>query len=98
MTVYVDELQIWPHARHACFRQGSAHLTADGPGELHAFAASLGLRRAWYQDHPLHPHYDLSPGKHVQALEHGAVLVLAREQARRRLLARRSARTMEIVR
>ena len=91
MAVYVDELQVWqvwPHARHACLKRGSAHLTADVPEELHAFAAFLGLQRRWFQAHSLHPHYDLSLAKHARALELGALLVSAREQARRRLAAR----------
>jgi len=28
--------------------------------ELHFFAAQVGLRREWFQDHPRHPHYDLT--------------------------------------
>ena len=84
MTVYVDELKVWPHARHACFKKGSAHLTADGLAELHAFARRLSLKAGWFQAHPMHPHYDLSPGKHAQALAIGAMFVSAREQAMRR--------------
>jgi hypothetical protein len=81
----VDELRVWPHARHRCFMCGSAHLTTDGPlAELHAFAARIGLRRAWFQDRST-PHYDLSPGKRELALDAGAVFVEARVQARRRL-------------
>ena len=87
MTVRVDELKVWPHARHACFKRGSAHLTADTLEELHAFAARLGLRRAWFQPRSW-PHYDLSPAKHVQALALGAVLVPARVQAEARMRAR----------
>lgn len=85
MTVLVDELRVWPHARHACFRNGSAHLTADTLEELHAFAARLGLRRSWFQADDRHPHYDLAPSKHSFALELGAMFVPAREQAARRL-------------
>lgn len=84
----VDELRVWPHARHRCFRNGSAHLTVSEPSELpalHAFAARLGLKRAWFQDHPIAPHYDLSPAKHELALKLGAVLVSARDQARERV-------------
>lgn len=92
MTVMVDELKVWPHARHRCFKAGSAHLTVDGAlDELHAFAARLGLRRAWFQDHVLAPHYDLSPAKHALALRLGALLVPAREQALRRVERRRLA-------
>lgn len=88
MTVYVDELRVWPHARHACFKRGSAHLTADTVSELHAFAAALDLKLSWFQERSVEPHYDLSPAKHVLALKLGAVFVSAREQAKRRVLAR----------
>ena len=84
MAVTVDELRVWPHAKHACFMKGSAHLMADTLEELHRFAALLGLRRSWFQNGHV-PHYDLSPRKRELALEMGAVFVPAREQARRRL-------------
>jgi hypothetical protein len=44
MTIMVDEVRLWPTTIR-CFREGSAHLTTDGPvEELHAFAALLGLQ------------------------------------------------------
>jgi hypothetical protein len=86
--VMVDELKAWPHARHSCFLSGSAHLTADTLEELHAFAKRIGLKREWFQDHPLCPHYDISPKRHAAALVAGAILVSAREQALRRRVAR----------
>lgn len=86
--ILVDELTVWPHARHECFRRGSAHLTTTGSiEELHAFAARIGLRRSWFQPRSV-PHYDLSPGKREQALRAGAEFVPAREQARARIAAR----------
>lgn len=87
MPVYVDELTVYPNA-WGPFKRGSCHLTADTLDELHAFAQSLGLKRAWFQPHRLAPHYDLVPSKRVQALELGAVFVPALEQARRRHAAR----------
>lgn len=84
MTVYVDELRQWP-TRIRCFKPGSCHLMADTLDELHAFAARLGLKRAWFQDHRLHPHYDLTASKRARALELGAVFVPGKEQARARL-------------
>jgi len=84
MTIMVDELQRWP-TRIRCFQAGSCHLTTDGPlEELHAFAEQLGLRRTWFQQHPLAPHYDLTVNKRARALELGAVFVSGREQARQR--------------
>jgi len=72
MSVYVDRLRPvkptaawpWPYA---------AHLTADSPEELHAFAGWLGLKKEWFQDHPRHPHYDLTVTKHLAAKKRGAV-------------------------
>ena len=76
----VDELRQWPsHIR--CFRAGSCHLTTDGPiEELHVFARRLGMRRAWFQDHRIAPHYDLTERRRDMALELGAVFVPIREQ------------------
>lgn len=87
MSVVVDEIREWP-TKIRCFKGGSAHLMADTLDELHAFAKRLRLKREWFQDHPLHPHYDLTPEKHARALAIGALFVSAREQARKRLIAR----------
>lgn len=88
MSVYVDELVVWYHAKHRCFKEGSCHLTADSEEELHAFAKKIGLRREWFQARSTAPHYDLSPGRRKAALLAGAVFVSAREQAVKRLKAR----------
>ncbi len=82
--VLVDELRVWPNARRP-FHLGSCHLTTDGEiDELHRFAHALGMRRQWFQDHPLAPHYDLTPGRRERALQLGAVFVPIREQLRQR--------------
>lgn len=87
--IMVDELQRWPTALRI-FRDGACHLTTDGPiEELHAFAVKIGMHREWFQDHPIAPHYDLTPGRRARALLLGAVEVKAREQARRRRDAQR---------
>lgn len=83
MTVYVDEIRRWPHARPP-FHRGSCHLTADTLEELHAFAKRIGMKREWFQDGRV-PHYDLTPGRRAEAKLAGAVFVSAKEQARRRL-------------
>ena len=80
MTVYVDELRSWPHARYP-FHNGSCHLTADTTAELMAFAVSIGLRRSWFQHHPTANHFDLTPVFRMKALAAGAVFKTAREQA-----------------
>lgn len=55
------------------------HLVADTLEELHEFAAKIGLRPEWFQDHPRHPHYDtISEGKRRKALKSGAYLLVQR--------------------
>lgn len=83
MPVYVDEIHVWPHAK-GIFRKGSCHLTADTLDELHELASRIGMKRSWFQDHKIAPHYDLVPSKREKALEAGALFVPALEQARRR--------------
>ena len=59
------------------------HLASDESAtELHAFAARIGLRRAWFQDKRI-PHYDLTGGKLRLALAAGAESVSSRELVRR---------------
>lgn len=83
MTIYVDEIKVWPSSVR-CFKAGSCHLFTNGaPEELHAFAAKLGLRRGWFQPHPLMPHYDLTPVRRVKAVALGATEVSMREYLRR---------------
>ena len=91
--ILVDELQKWPTAI-PCLKRGSCFLTvehdADGVQDferLHAFAASLGLRREWFEEHATAPHYKLSRAKRRRALKLGAVYVHSRVQATARLLA-----------
>lgn len=87
--IMVDELVKWPHAKHACFKNGSSHLTTNEDIErLHIFAQSIGLKRSWFQNHALAPHYDLSPAKRELALAHGATFVPARDQAKARIAKR----------
>lgn len=77
MSVYVD-----PQA--ACFTSSqwrwptSSHLFADTLDELHAFAARIGLRRAWFQNKvrpngTSFPHYDLNAGRRKLAVAAGVI-------------------------
>ena len=84
MTVLVDDLRIWP-TKIRCFKGGSCHLTTDGPlEELHAFAARIGLKREWFQEHRIAPHYDLTPKRRIAALALGAVYRPMRQQIKMR--------------
>lgn len=90
--IMVDEVKVWP-TKIACFKRGSAHLTFVAPStvdDLHALAARIGLRRAWFQPHPIAPHYDLTPSKRDEALAAGVTFVSARDQAIARVAARRT--------
>ena len=77
--VRVDPLRVWPNASRL-FANGSSHLTADTLDELHAFAKRLGLKREWFQDHSVMPHYDLTPKRYQKAIEMGAQVVSMRSQ------------------
>jgi hypothetical protein len=57
------------------------HLIADSIEELHAFAASIGLKKCWFQNkkNKNHPHYDVFGRIPQKAIEHGALLVSSRE-------------------
>lgn len=69
MTVYVDD------AIHPWRGRKWAHLFSEDLDALHAFAARLGLKRAWFQQPPKTswPHYDVTDTKRLQALRLGAV-------------------------
>ena len=74
MTVLVDAA-IWPRGGRRF-----AHLVSDhSEAELHAFAATLGLQRRWYQG----DHYDIPTEVRDQAIALGAVPVSAGELVRR---------------
>lgn len=80
MTVYVDHAAIPAQVGRTSGRW--SHLTADTTSELHAFAARLGLQRAWFQTcrnqrmcPPTtcpHWHYDVTESMRAKALRLGA--------------------------
>ncbi|HXQ60275.1 MAG TPA: DUF4031 domain-containing protein [Acidimicrobiales bacterium] len=89
MTVYVDDWRQPATVGPVTARW--SHLTADTTEELHAFAAALGLRRAWFQGHPrdhLHDHYDVTDRLRQEAIHRGAVAVTWRQAARARRIRR----------
>jgi hypothetical protein len=60
------------------------HLLADSDEELHAFAAGLGLKRAWFQEREAAPwkgHYDIPEELRADAVAAGAVEVDLRHVA-----------------
>jgi hypothetical protein len=85
MAVYVDKLRTYSdewYSNDQAARNGRrhghrwCHLWADSEAELHAFAAKLGLRRAWaHRRRNGDVHYDLVPTKRVKAVQLGALIV-----------------------
>jgi len=72
MSIYVDLLRPCSpngHWRYAA----SCHLFADSVEELKVFAQGLGLKPEWFQDHQLMPHFDLTPGMRLKAVQAGAI-------------------------
>lgn len=76
--VYVDDLT--PCIPNPNWRwRESCHLIADTLEELHTFAASIGMRRAWFQNDSRLPHYDLNSKRRGVAVRQGAVQLSRRE-------------------
>lgn len=67
MPVYVDK------ASNPLGRMKMCHMMADTLDELHAMADKIGMKRAWFQNNPDHPHYDLSQTKRQLAIQSGAI-------------------------
>ncbi len=60
------------------------------PGDeaaLHEIAAKIGMKREWFQNRPRFPHYDLTPGRRVEALHAGVLEVDLKEWLRARMSA-----------
>jgi hypothetical protein len=56
------------------------HLIADSIYELHRFAQKIRLKREWFQEHPIHPHYDLTTKRVLErAISKGAIVVTKKE-------------------
>lgn len=79
MSCYVDPLFHMPGRNARVKRVGErhghqwSHLWADTEEELHRMAEALGMQRAWFQDKPGFPHYDLVPPRRAQAVFFGAI-------------------------
>ncbi len=78
---------------------GGGHMQADTPEALHAMAARLGLKRAWFQSKPRRPehdHYDLTASKREHAIRLGALPITREEAAQRNIAAMRERRQREV--
>lgn len=67
MAIYVDDERISWRGKQWC------HLVADSLNELHDFAQKLGLRRSWFQERSIYPHYDVTVRVREKALMLGAL-------------------------
>jgi hypothetical protein len=83
VTVYLDDWRQPAHLGPVDDRW--SHLVADSDEELHAFAARMGMQRAWFQHKPNRPHqshYDVPERARSRALRLGAVPVTWRQLGR----------------
>lgn len=109
MPIYVDEITEYSNefidivAKDAQTRRVSArtnnrwcHMWCDSGEEekLHAIAAHIGMKRAWFQNKPDFPHYDLVPSKRQKALDAGARPMSLRQWLRNRFEQRRKKVTL----
>ena len=70
--IYIDTPR---PTKYKKFKRTCHMMTDDNIGALHYFAGLIGLKREWFQDNPLHPHYDLFDNRISAALAAGANLV-----------------------
>lgn len=80
MSVYVDSLVGWGWKMRGQYVK-SCHMIADSLDELHAMAAAIGMKRAWFQGPPKSrmPHYDLTASRRAAAVAMGAIECSRRE-------------------
>jgi hypothetical protein len=94
MAIYVDQLEAWGwQMRGRKIRSCHLFTSSEDIEELHAFAEQIGMRRAWFQEHRIAPHYDLTPTRREAAVQLGAIEVGRRQaseiwRARRESVAR----------
>jgi len=75
--MYIDTLATFApvHGHTAWAHMGTDDHSPPGLDALHAFARRLGLKRTWFQDKILHPHFDITLRKQADSLQLGAVQV-----------------------
>lgn len=76
MAIYVDKLEHWGWKLRGHIVP-SCHMFTDSADleELHLFAESVGMKRAWFQPHRVAPHYDLTKSRRDEAVRLGALEV-----------------------
>lgn len=56
-----------------------SHMCSPDIDALHRMADAIGIKREWFQDHEVHPHYDVSKAKKKLAIKLGAIEINDRE-------------------
>ncbi len=76
MAIYVDRLEPWGWVMRGR-KVESCHMFTDEAdlAALHAMAAAIGMKRAWFQDKRAAPHYDLVASRRIMAVALGAIEV-----------------------
>lgn len=86
MTVYVDDMMA-PFGR-----MRMSHLVADTPEELLDMVDKIGVQRKWIQHQGTKDeHFDISMGKRLLAIQHGAKAITWLQLGERRLAMRKQA-------
>jgi hypothetical protein len=73
MTTYVDDAAIVWRSK------ARFHMSADTLAELHAFAASIGVRPCWFHRKSRYPHYDITAEQRARAFAAGARSITQQE-------------------
>lgn len=75
MSVYVDPAVF----KKPNGRKSYAHLAADSLEELHAFAATIGIKPHFFHKSASYLHYDITAEQRAIAVAAGAIQVSSRE-------------------
>ncbi len=75
MTAYVDPAVF----KKPNGRKSYAHLVADTVAELHAFAASIGVKPHFFHKSASYLHYDITEEQRTKAIEAGATEVSSKQ-------------------
>jgi len=73
VSIYVDNAQVmWKGKKRF-------HMSADSLEELHSFWQKHNINKCWFDNHPKHPHYDITEIQRTHILENGAIAVTSKE-------------------
>ncbi len=80
MTIYVDELVDYGWIMRGR-RVASCHMFSSEVDltSLHEMALAIGMKRQWFQEHKIAPHYDLVQSRRDLAISLGVIPVTRRQ-------------------